>query len=243
MRTTYTGPVKDRGTRDGKANVSREELEDFKRQYGRDKTLRDLLNAELPGGKTPASEKSPMARGPQGANVAPKRDETPKPRMTASDIPGLVMRGMKEGVERVPFGRGDAPAFLMGAGSAKAFSNAAKAAEAVQAAKRAAEAEKLASRVAPAMRRSGEGVDDAMKQARIEMAREPQMDRARALSAAERKAPSVQGDKAKASPRSRTRDTDEDVEFRRGGAVKTYAKGGSVRGAGCETRTKKTRFV
>ena len=31
--------------------------------------------------------------------------------------------------------------------------------------------------------------------------------------------------------------------LKRGGKVKTYAKGGSVRGAGCETRTKKTRFV
>jgi hypothetical protein len=33
------------------------------------------------------------------------------------------------------------------------------------------------------------------------------------------------------------------VPYKKGGKVKTYAKGGSVRGAGCETRTKKTRFV
>ena len=33
------------------------------------------------------------------------------------------------------------------------------------------------------------------------------------------------------------------VPFKKGGKVKTYAKGGSVRGAGCETRHKKTRFV
>jgi hypothetical protein len=32
-------------------------------------------------------------------------------------------------------------------------------------------------------------------------------------------------------------------EFRKGGATKSYAKGGSVRGGGCETRTKKTRYV
>jgi hypothetical protein len=38
------------------------------------------------------------------------------------------------------------------------------------------------------------------------------------------------------------RDSDA-VPFKKGGKVKTYAKGGSVRGAGCETRTKKTRFV
>jgi hypothetical protein len=123
---------------------------------------------------------------------------------------------MKEGVERVPFGRGDAPAFLMGAGSAKAFSNAAKAAEAVQAAKRAAEAERIAARVDPLMstsRARGTGqfrsgspsMREAQREAAEEMAREPGL--------------------------------------KRGGKVKTYAKGGSVRGAGCETRTKKTRFV
>jgi hypothetical protein len=34
-----------------------------------------------------------------------------------------------------------------------------------------------------------------------------------------------------------------EMGMKKGGKVKTYAKGGSVRGAGCETRTKKTRFV
>jgi hypothetical protein len=31
--------------------------------------------------------------------------------------------------------------------------------------------------------------------------------------------------------------------MKKGGSTKSYAKGGSVRGAGCETRTKKTRYV
>lgn len=104
-----------------------------------------------------------------------------------------------------------------------------------EAAKRAAEAERLASRIEPRMRRSGEGIDEAMKQARVEMAREPRLEPARAMSAAEKKAPAVQGDKARATPRSRTRD-EEDVEFRKGGKVKAYAKGGSVKGSGCEQR-------
>jgi hypothetical protein len=47
----------------------------------------------------------------------------------------------------------------------------------------------------------------------------------------------------KESARRAGREAEENVEFKRGGKVKTYAKGGSVRGAGCETRTKKTRFV
>lgn len=104
-----------------------------------------------------------------------------------------------------------------------------------EAAKRAAEAERLASRIEPRMRRSGEGIDEAMKQARVEMAREPRLEPARAMSAAEKKAPAMQGDKARATPRSRTRD-EEDVEFRKGGKVKTYASGGSVKGAGIAQR-------
>jgi hypothetical protein len=31
--------------------------------------------------------------------------------------------------------------------------------------------------------------------------------------------------------------------LKKGGKVKAYAKGGSVRGGGCETRTKKTKYV
>jgi hypothetical protein len=52
-------------------------------------------------------------------------------------------------------------------------------------------------------------------------------------------------DKADKAPRGRSsyRD-DSDVEFRRGGSTKAYAKGGSVRGGGCESRGKtKGRFV
>ena len=31
--------------------------------------------------------------------------------------------------------------------------------------------------------------------------------------------------------------------MKRGGTAKAYAKGGSVKGGGCETRSKKTRFI
>jgi hypothetical protein len=41
----YT-PNPDREVKDGKAMVSAKELADFKSQYGEDKTLRDLLNAD-----------------------------------------------------------------------------------------------------------------------------------------------------------------------------------------------------
>lgn len=52
-RKKYSGPMKDRGTvtRGGKklANVSKEELDDFRAKYGKDKTLRDFLNADRSG--------------------------------------------------------------------------------------------------------------------------------------------------------------------------------------------------
>lgn len=49
--------------------------------------------------------------------------------------------------------------------------------------------------------------------------------------------PVLQASKKKASPRSRTRDEMEDYELRaKGGKIKGYASGGSVRGGGCEQR-------
>jgi hypothetical protein len=59
--------------------------------------------------------------------------------------------------------------------------------------------------------------------------------RSQAAAGAKAEKPVLRTDKAKETPRSRTRD-EEDVEFRRGGKVKTYAKGGSVKGSGCEQR-------
>jgi hypothetical protein len=70
--TRYTGPRPDRPVVNGRAVVTAEELADFRRLFGADKTLRDLLNADKalvrPG--TP-SAMDPRARGMQGANVAP----------------------------------------------------------------------------------------------------------------------------------------------------------------------------
>jgi hypothetical protein len=57
-RKKYAGPMEDRPIVNGKAVVSAEELADFRRQYGSDKTLRDLLNADkgLVRRKSPASK-------------------------------------------------------------------------------------------------------------------------------------------------------------------------------------------
>lgn len=86
-RTQYTGPLKNRGVdAQGRAKVSREELEDFKAQYGQDKTLRDLLNADRtgrpPAPAAPVEKRYPgrqndegKARGPQGANLLPRQEQ------------------------------------------------------------------------------------------------------------------------------------------------------------------------
>lgn len=277
-RTSYTGPVKNRGEDAQKrALVSREELADFRRKYGADKTLRDLLNADRTG-KLPSSAENTRARGVQGANTAPSgRAEIPTggtaraPASTGEEGMSDTTRNVLNTLQAI------------GPGVGQGLGTAIRGARAIGPAGRATEAERLASRIEPRlrrsgesveesvnqarmdmareprlrrsgesveesvkqaraemareprMRRSGESVDEAMKQARTEMAREPRLEPARAMSAAEKKAPAVQGDKAKTTPRSRTRD-EEDVDFKKGGKVKAYAKGGSVRGAGIAQR-------
>lgn len=67
-RTRWTGPMPNRPVIDGKAVVTAEELADFRRQFGAEKTLRDLLNADR--GAMPSAADM-RARGVQGASYAP----------------------------------------------------------------------------------------------------------------------------------------------------------------------------
>ena len=62
-RTRWTGPMPNRPVIDGKAVVTAEELADFRRQFGAEKTLRDLLNADR--GAMPSAADM-RARGVQG---------------------------------------------------------------------------------------------------------------------------------------------------------------------------------
>jgi hypothetical protein len=141
-RSSYTGPVRNRQIIDGKAIVSREELADFQKRFGANKTLRDLLNADKTGKlPTPAARGSATdtrARGVQGANILPRTEEN-----------------------------------------------------------------------YPAWR-------------------------------------DMQLGNLQYSPREVERNTQimrDEEKYRKGGKVKAYAKGGSVRGGGCESRTKKTKYV
>jgi hypothetical protein len=106
-RKTYSR-TQDRKTVGGKIDVSREELADFKRKYGADKTLRDLLNydrtGKLPGVKTAegsgrgvsagrtAAERAAVSRA-AGARPAARRRGSSRPH-GAGEMVLRASRGM-----------------------------------------------------------------------------------------------------------------------------------------------------
>ena len=283
-KTKYTGPMKGRGLdAQGRALVSREELEDFRRQYGRDKTLRDLLNADR-SGRVPSSSSDMRARGRQEASIAPSG---------SAEIPGAPADRPEPSppttMERMGSGLSDTAKKILAAtgataaagGGAYALYRAKKARDAAEALRRLDEPAIEAAQRAGAERRamstlkeglakdlaedisSGsvgrgtpmrstattsetgrrftpaqemEAATSAIRGAASRKAvQEARTGRSQAAAEAKAEKPVLRTDKAKESPRSRTRD-EEDVEFRKGGKVKTYAKGGSVRGAGIAQR-------
>ena len=83
----YTGPLSKRRVVDGKADVSKEELDDFRRKFGKDKTLRDLLNADMAKKAPEASKKeAPKATPSEAKKEAPKPVKA-APRREPADIP------------------------------------------------------------------------------------------------------------------------------------------------------------
>ena len=184
--------------------------------------------AEEQGREIGAKAAAGSGRGPSAGRTASDRDTTSGPaeiptggtakapaesgertRASLSDIPGLIARGMAKGAERVPAGRGLGAAFTAAGAARAAGAGAAGALARREAANKVAEAERLASRIDPMhytsrtaetgkFRRNEAPLSEARRQAREEMAAEP--------------------------------------EFKKGGKVKTYAKGGSVRGAGIAQR-------
>lgn len=71
-RKTYSRVPKRAVDKQGRIDVSREELEDFRNKFGKDLTLRDLLNydrtGELPRGKAKAAPTSEPAAKPKSAS-------------------------------------------------------------------------------------------------------------------------------------------------------------------------------
>ena len=77
-RKSYSGPMKNRGTVNGKADVSKEELDDFRAKFGKDKTLRDLLNADRGSAPKAKAEAPKPAATPKKSAVETMRDTTAK---------------------------------------------------------------------------------------------------------------------------------------------------------------------
>lgn len=93
-RTRWSGPMPNRPVIDGRAVVTAEELADFRRQFGAEKTLRDLLNADR--GAMPSAADM-RARGMQGASYAPGAPGA----IPSSGMPGPAAEGRIPGeVER-----------------------------------------------------------------------------------------------------------------------------------------------
>lgn len=84
-----------------------------------------------------AARQKEMAQSPMRGRSYGGRADTPasapRARASASDIPGLIVRGMVEGADRVPFGRGLGQMFVA-AGAGRAAQAATKAAQAPRAA-------------------------------------------------------------------------------------------------------------
>jgi hypothetical protein len=245
-RKTYSR-TPDRKIVGGKIDVSREELADFKRKYGADKTLRDLLNydrtGKLPGVKAAAGS----GRGASAGRTAADRDmgpgrpgpKTPAGRIGETTIGSRAERAERSAMEAMDKQRADraeqrrredlmrpgrdAITPVMGpemglAGLGRAALGA------------------LGRGVTGMMTRRGESKEaqrEAAEKARDEVRERMRID--------DEPKPSVF--RSNRPPKDDIPTLRDAIEYKKGGTAKAYAKGGSVRGSGCETRTKKTRYV
>lgn len=129
--------------------------------------------------------------------AAPSAAPAARPRASLSDIPGLIARGMSEGADRVPAGRGAGAAFV-GAALPRLLVPTAK------------------------TLRDHPSITPERRQMLKEME-----DYINVLNQADRPA---------RNPAMRAMEERVEPPFKKGGKVKAYAKGGSVKGAGCEQR-------
>jgi len=204
-KSEYKGPDRNRQKIDGKSIVSREELADFRKRFGANKTLRDLLNADRTG-KLPTPVATGSGRGTAEGRKAEDRDvyrPTPKMERELAEMkrPGRDAIEPTLGPEMglAALGRAGAGALMRGLAGAFGRRAAPKAADDF---------------VEPA--------GDLMPQGRVFRSARPDAEAAKQAEYMQRIS---------------------DRGLKKGGSTKSYAKGGSVRGGGCETRTKKTRYI
>lgn len=249
-KTTYTGPVQGRGRDDqGRALVSREELADFRRKYGADKTLRDLLNADRTG-RVPSSSSDMRARGPQEASTAPSgRAEIPTGPSKAPAERGERMSPLEMGLLTTAgalagpaVGRGAMAAYRGAKSTADAVRGAVQASRGLEEARRARLAREMDDSLPePAgIPELGRGVwRSAREKAEAEARKaKPRVQVEGTKGGVYRGAKDEKAAEAKPEFRSRTADRMDEMEMgmKKGGKVKAYAKGGSVKGSGCERR-------
>lgn len=259
-KSEYKGPDPDRQKIDGKMVVSREELEDFKRRHGQHLTLRDLLNADRTG-KLPPPVATGSGRGKAEGRKAEDRDvyrPTPKMERELAEmsrpgrdaieptlgpemgVAGLGRLAVKEGLKALPRAvsavrdaiaqratgsggsvrpdlRKEFEAFRRGDEAGMQQARAAR-----EAAEEAARARTRSTSPGRASESQREPVADLAPQGRVFRSARPDAEAAKQAEYMRRV---------------------EELGLKKGGSTKSYAKGGSVRGGGCETRGKKTRYV
>jgi hypothetical protein len=263
-KSEYKGPDPGRQKIDGKAVVSREELADFRKRFGANKTLRDLLNADATG-KLPPPVATSSGRGKAEGRRA-EDDVVYKPRKPSEQEMRAHMAEMsRPGRDAIE------PTLGPEVGVAGLGRLAVK--EGLKALPRAASAvrDAIAQRatgsggsVRPDLRKEFEafrrGDEAGMQQARAAREAAEEAARARTRSTSPGRASESQREPvvdlapqgrvfrsarpdAEAAKQAEYMRRVEELGLKKGGSTKSYAKGGSVRGAGCESRTKKTRYI
>jgi hypothetical protein len=242
-RSSYTGPVSNRQVIGGKAIVSKEELADFKRQLGKDMTLRDLLNMDKDEFALARQAKSRGAyrgmRAEEPAKAAPAKKEEDSGIMQRLRRAGLTAKGAEEagGLSSSAMA-----ALGIAGGAAGRVAKASKTASMARTepvvgrpiTSRLGEAEAAFSRpqAAQVSKETGRRFTAAQEReaaeaavrgaaARKEMAAK-RAGRSRAMEEAKTQR-MMRDEKKKPSPRSRTRD-EEDIEFSYGGMAKKKRK-------------------
>jgi hypothetical protein len=218
-KSEYKGPDPDRQKIDGKAVVSREELADFKRKHGQHLTLRDLLNADATG-KLPPPVATSSGRGTAEGRKAEDRDiyrPTPKMERELAEMkrPGRDAIEPTLGPEMGLAALGRAGAGALMRGLAGAFG------------RRAATKEVPERTESPSLYPEPPKTGGVFSSARRGTRGEQQ----------------AAGRKASEDYARDVMERGAEMGYKKGGATKSYAKGGSVRGGGCETRGKKTRYI
>ena len=234
QRKTYTRMPK-REIRDGKIDVSREELADFQNKFGKNLTLRDLLNYDRTGNLPEAAGRTASGRTAADRDTSSGRAEIPG--AGSSKAPASTGEGMSEMRRNIANIVSALPA-------ARAVSMAGKAAQTALAGRAAAKADSVARRepelgLPPqgSVWRSNRPPKDEIPTLREVVEPKPRIQVEGTKGGVYRSPKDEAATKPQPEFRSRTADRmDEKERLKKGGTTKAYAKGGSVKGSGCEQR-------